>query len=228
MPTIGTNSRPAYVYDAETDTWIPVGPGEHTHQYIGKDVITTAGDILYASAANTPARLGIGSSGQVLTVASGVPSWAAAAAGGKVLKVEYGSTSTEQTNATTGFLDSGLSASITPSLTTSKVLVLVAQSFIGENNTYEPGVMVKLLRGATDIFHQSGNPTGTGLSLGTTDTNNWIAGIVALNYLDSPSTTSSTTYRTQFRPYRFNSIGQARAQYSSECTSTMILLEIGA
>jgi len=82
MPTIGTNSRPAYVYDAETDTWIPVGPGEHTHQYIGKDVITTAGDILYASAANTPARLGIGSSGQVLTVASGIPSWATASSGG--------------------------------------------------------------------------------------------------------------------------------------------------
>ena len=38
--------------------------------------LTTAGDIAYASAAGTPARLGIGSSAQVLTVASGVPSWA--------------------------------------------------------------------------------------------------------------------------------------------------------
>jgi len=82
MPTIGTNSRPAYVYDAETDTWIPVGPGEHTHQYIGKDVITTAGDILYASAANTPARLGIGSSGQVLGISSGIPAWTTPSSGG--------------------------------------------------------------------------------------------------------------------------------------------------
>jgi len=81
MPTIGTNSRPAYVYDAETDTWIPVGPGEHTHQYIGKDVITTAGDILYASAANTPARLGIGSSGQVLGISSGIPAWTTPSSG---------------------------------------------------------------------------------------------------------------------------------------------------
>jgi hypothetical protein len=47
--------------------------------------LTTAGDIAYASAAGTPARLGIGSSAQVLTVASGVPSWATAASGGMTL-----------------------------------------------------------------------------------------------------------------------------------------------
>ena len=41
-----------------------------------KSTLTTTGDIYYASAANTPARLGIGSSAQVLTVASGVPTWA--------------------------------------------------------------------------------------------------------------------------------------------------------
>jgi hypothetical protein len=44
---------------------------------IAKTLTTTTGDIIYASGANTPARLGIGSSAQVLTVASGVPSWAA-------------------------------------------------------------------------------------------------------------------------------------------------------
>ena len=76
MPTVGSNSKPAYVYDAGTDTWIPIGPGEHTHDYIGKDVITTTGDIIYASAANTPARRGIGSTGQVLTVSGGLPVWA--------------------------------------------------------------------------------------------------------------------------------------------------------
>ena len=47
-----------------------------------KATLTTTGDIYYASAANTPARLGIGSSAQVLTVAAGVPSWATPAAGG--------------------------------------------------------------------------------------------------------------------------------------------------
>jgi hypothetical protein len=39
-------------------------------------LLTTTGDTYYASAAATPARLGVGSTGQVLTVASGVPSWA--------------------------------------------------------------------------------------------------------------------------------------------------------
>ena len=53
--------------------------------YIGKALTTTTGDIIYASAANTPARLGIGSSAQVLTVASGVPSWATPSSGGMTL-----------------------------------------------------------------------------------------------------------------------------------------------
>ena len=44
-----------------------------------KSTLTTTGDIYYASSANTPARLGIGSTGNVLTVASGIPSWAAPA-----------------------------------------------------------------------------------------------------------------------------------------------------
>jgi hypothetical protein len=38
--------------------------------------MTTTGDTIYSSSGSTPARLGIGSTGQVLTVASGIPSWA--------------------------------------------------------------------------------------------------------------------------------------------------------
>lgn len=48
---------------------------------IPKTLTTTTGDIIYASSANTPARLGIGSSGQVLTVSGGIPSWGAAGSG---------------------------------------------------------------------------------------------------------------------------------------------------
>jgi hypothetical protein len=44
-------------------------------------LLTTTGDTYYASAAGTPARLGIGSTSQVLTVAAGVPSWATPASG---------------------------------------------------------------------------------------------------------------------------------------------------
>jgi hypothetical protein len=43
--------------------------------------MTTTGDTIYSSSGSTPARLGIGTTGQVLTVASGVPSWATPAGG---------------------------------------------------------------------------------------------------------------------------------------------------
>jgi len=44
--------------------------------------MTTTGDIIYSSSGSTPARLGIGTTGQVVTVASGLPSWATPASGG--------------------------------------------------------------------------------------------------------------------------------------------------
>lgn len=44
-------------------------------------LMTGVGDIVYSSAANTPARLAAGSDTEVLTLASGVPSWAAATTG---------------------------------------------------------------------------------------------------------------------------------------------------
>lgn len=47
---------------------------------IKNTLLTTKGDIVYASSANTPARLGIGSDNHVLTVATDVPAWEAPAA----------------------------------------------------------------------------------------------------------------------------------------------------
>jgi hypothetical protein len=49
---------------------------------INNTLTTTTGDLIYASSANTPARLAIGSTNQVLTVSGGVPTWASAASGG--------------------------------------------------------------------------------------------------------------------------------------------------
>jgi hypothetical protein len=57
-----------------------------------KSTLTTTGDIYYASAANTPARLGIGSTSDVLTVAGGIPSWAAPAGGGGMTLINTGGT----------------------------------------------------------------------------------------------------------------------------------------
>lgn len=49
---------------------------QNTSAKIDKSILTTKGDIIYASAANTPTRLGIGTNGKVLKVVGGVPSWA--------------------------------------------------------------------------------------------------------------------------------------------------------
>jgi len=65
-----------------------------------KSTLTTTGDIYYASAANTPARLAIGSTSNVLTVAGGIPSWAAPAGGGGPAFSAYRSTNQSFSNST--------------------------------------------------------------------------------------------------------------------------------
>lgn len=52
---------------------------------IQKTLTTTTGDVIYASGANTPARLGIGSTGQVLTVSGGIPAWTTISSGAYAL-----------------------------------------------------------------------------------------------------------------------------------------------
>lgn len=54
--------------------------------------MTTTGDTIYSSSGSTPARLGIGSTGQVLTVAGGVPTWATAAGGKNFTLLNTGGT----------------------------------------------------------------------------------------------------------------------------------------
>ncbi len=81
---------------------------------------TTLGDIAYSSAtANTNTRLGIGSTGNVLTVAGGVPTWAAPAGGGKVLQVVQSAImASSNSSSSSTYVDTGLSATITPSSAT--------------------------------------------------------------------------------------------------------------
>jgi hypothetical protein len=54
--------------------------------------MTTAGDLIQGGSSGTPQRLAVGSNGQVLTVVSGAPAWAAAAGGGVALS-QLGTTS---------------------------------------------------------------------------------------------------------------------------------------
>jgi hypothetical protein len=70
MPTLGNTPRPAYVYDTETDTWVPVGVGAHTHSDIPNTLVDAKGDLITATADNVPARLAKGSDGTVLVADS--------------------------------------------------------------------------------------------------------------------------------------------------------------
>ena len=195
---------------------------------IAKTLTSTTGDIIYASAANTPARLGIGSSAQILTVASGIPSWATAAAGGTVIKVVYGSTTTSTNISSTSFTDTTLTASITPTSNTSKVLVLCAlQSTLTQSTTQSLGQKAQLVRGATNIFTQPGAYQSGYLNL-YSSANGFEAGWpLVLNYLDSPATTSSTTYKLQIALNGTANSATSICQHGS-AISTIILMEIGA
>ena len=181
---------------------------------------TTLGDLQYRSAtANTNTRLGIGSTGQVLTVSGGVPAWVAPAAGGKVLQVVQGTTTTQTATNSSTYSDSTLTATITPSASTSKILVLVNQPVaVSRSVSSDLGGFVNLLRGSTALMNQ------------TTDTiygANWLYSQlpVNFNYLDSPATTSATTYKTQLKTS--NTAHTITAQVSG-LPATIILLEIGA
>jgi hypothetical protein len=70
MPTLGNTPRPAYVYDTETDTWVPVGVGAHTHSDIPNTLVDAKGDLITATADNVPARLAKGADGTVLVADS--------------------------------------------------------------------------------------------------------------------------------------------------------------
>lgn len=191
-------------------------------------LLTTKGDIIVATGNATLVRQGVGANGTVLTAdstqADGVI-WAAPAGGGKVLQVVTATTSTAVTNTTSTYADSNLTATITPSATSSRILVLVSQNFAARRSQEENGVAVRLVRGATVIMENSQwmeYKTGSGTS-GITEFNQ----TGPMIYVDSPSTTSATTYKTQFYCLMDTNTPSATANQSSNL-ATITLLEIGA
>jgi hypothetical protein len=179
--------------------------------------MTTTGDTIYSSSGSTPARLGIGSTGNVLTVAGGVPTWAAPAGGGKVLQVVQTSTTTQTTNTTTTYADTALTASITPSSASSKILVTVSQPLFAYSATAGVGGTFRIVRGATTIVDAIPNGEYQAPSSSTSE----FQSVFSYSYLDSPATTSSTTYKTQFKLGQGDGVQVANRQ-------TIILMEIGA
>jgi hypothetical protein len=77
MATISNTPRPGYVWDATDNVWYPIGVGGHGHpDYITQatavnpTIIDAKGDILTATAADTPARLAVGNNGETLVADS--------------------------------------------------------------------------------------------------------------------------------------------------------------
>jgi hypothetical protein len=66
MPNLGNTTRPAYVYDAETDTWCPIGVGAHTHDQIPASIVDAKGDLIVGTAADTVQRRSVGADGSYL------------------------------------------------------------------------------------------------------------------------------------------------------------------
>ena len=156
--------------------------------------------------------LTLGASGDTIALASGVTSGAGM---GKVLQVVQGTTTTPVTISTTTPTDTGLSASITPTSASSKVLVLVSQwttKLTGGLNNQGASTYIK--RDSTTVI------------------SNYLSGITepeitrlrwyeSISVLDSPNTTSAVTYKTQVRADN----GNITVQYDN-IKSTIILMEV--
>jgi hypothetical protein len=138
----------------------------------------------------------------------------------RVLQVVATNTTTPATNTTTTFQDTGLTATITPSSTSSKILVLVNQSGILKGGASSGTCCdLKLVRGATDI-------SAFGFAIGYTNSvSTNVVGNSPCMYLDSPATTSATTYKTQFKNQVASDGVVVQFQNSM---SNIVLLEISA
>jgi hypothetical protein len=157
-----------------------------------------------------------------LSAITGLP----AGVGGKVLQVVSVKSTTEIASTTANtYIDSGLSLSITPTSSSNKVLVLVNQHIgIYQFDASRIGGTVKLLRSTTtiyggleqyELFNQFGDTTSENLAA--------FYHRADIKYLDSPSTTSATTYKTQIAP---SETGDVIKGQLNGYESTMTLMEI--
>ena len=174
---------------------------------------TSAGDMVFATGSGVSERfrlassgqIGIGganygSSGQVLTSqgSSSAPQWAAVPAGGITTSDVVSVTKTDVfTTSSSSFTDiTGLSVTITPSSSSSKILVLFG--IFGSNSSSGSRWAVRMIRGSSaiaigDASGSRSRVTGTSETSGGGGNMKCFSG----NHLDSPSTTSATTYKFQ-------------------------------
>tara|TARA_B100001559_G_scaffold187005_1_gene156543 strand:+ start:278 stop:880 length:603 start_codon:yes stop_codon:yes gene_type:complete len=139
---------------------------------------------------------------------------------GNVLQVVTGTDNTQTCIANTSYQDTGLSASITPSSTSSKILVLVSTNVrINRTQYNDINGAIQLLRDSTEILSR------LYLLRGSSGHNEVVTGS-HLSVLDSPSTTSSITYSTKGKAGTTDSGGTFCTSYANNI-DTITLIEIG-
>ena len=130
---------------------------------------------------------------------------------GSVLQVVQGFYNSSVSTNSTSYVTTNLTASITPKFSTSKILVLVSGQIYSSGAA--TGVPVAIYRGGSNLFEQSFGYNSAGTSSCSCN----------INYLDSPATTSSTTYTAYFK----TGSGAVTAYFNSGTYNTSIqLLEI--
>ena len=130
---------------------------------------------------------------------------------GSVLQVVSANGGILVQSTSSSFIDAGLSATITPSSTSSKILIIVDQLLAADSAGWWAGYGI--YRGSTSI---------KGTSYELRNGGSHIHSRVSLNYLDSPSTTSATTYKTMFR----RTTGSTASVNDNSAPSTITLMEI--
>jgi hypothetical protein len=159
-------------------------------------------------------------SGRLYFTSTGVAIWEkyqGASSAGKILQVVAATTTTPVANSTSTYADTTLTASITCSATTSKVLVMITQNGLDKSaGNASNSVKLQLVRPGGNTLIAA----ATGLN-STASIANFSA---ALTFLDSPASISALTYKTQFANYFNGSL--VDVQGNNE-VSSIILMEIG-
>lgn len=152
---------------------------------------------------------------------------------GGIVQVVTATTSTSVAVSTTTYTDTTLSASITPSSSSNKILVMVNQTGNAGRSARPIGFGIQLLRDSTIILKSAEDSTGPFdqyVNVSSSTATNIITR-ATINFLDSPSTTSSVTYKTQGRPYTTANSGAVTFNQNASpnnATSTILLMEVVA
>ena len=143
---------------------------------------------------------------------------------GSVLQVVQVTNAVAVSTTSTSYVNTNLTASITPKFATSKILVNITSCYDLSNSGESFGV--QLVRNGSSIYVPQGGDAGPlyGYANGTGE----IIGPIAFSYIDSPATTSSTTYTMQVRKRNGASTVVIPTSQGSAGTQVIILMEIAA